>query len=151
MDEEQNGQSFKTLIVILLIFLSGMTATASFAGLPGPEAVSKAFKKAEKTCKQMEQDHANMKGEHELMFKAWKEKSAPLLSEDEGVIEECKSALANLKEISDEIIKATSDDPLRDTIVNNYEKIQSIIKDISARHRKLTENHERQFHEMMGH
>ncbi len=142
MDEKHNGHSCKKLIVMLLIFLAGIMATSALAGLPEPDAVMKTYKKAEKTCKQMEQDHANMKGEHELMFKAWKEKSAPLLTEDEEVIEECKTSLAALKEISEKLDK---------TVVSDYEKIQGVMEKITIRHKALRQNHEQLFHEMMGH
>ncbi|MCC7202002.1 MAG: hypothetical protein IT393_04970 [Nitrospirae bacterium] len=151
MDEEQNGQSFKTLIVMLLIFLSGMTATVSLAGSPEPEAAARALKRAEKTCKQLEVDHEKMKGEHQLMFKAWQEKSSPLLTEDEKVFAECRTTFSALKEITEQISTAVSDDPANEKLINDYEKMQSIMEDISVRHKTLREKHERLFHEMMGH
>ena len=119
--------------VLILLVAACMTATAAFAGSPEPEAVRKANKKAEKTCKQIERDNEKMKGEHKLMFKAWQEKSRPLLKEDEEVLTECKNTL------------------LDETLFNDYEKIQSIMEDIAGRHKTLREKHERLFHEMMGH
>ncbi len=118
---------------LMLLFAACMTATVAFAGSPEPEAVRKAYKKAEKTCKQIERDHEKMKGEHKLMFKAWQEKSSPLLKEDEEVLTECKNTL------------------LEETLFNDYEKIQGIMEDIAGRHKALREKHERLFHEMMGH
>ena len=151
MDEKQNWHSCKNLIVMLFIFLAGTMATAALAGSPEPDAVMKIYKKAEKTCKQMEQDHVNMKGEHELMFRAWKEKSSPLLTEDEEVIEECKTSLAALKEITEKLEKTVSDDLLKDTLVSDYEKMQGVMEKITIRHKALRKNHEQLFHEMMGH
>ncbi len=140
-----------TLLVLFLLFVAGMTATVALAGSPEPETVMKAYTKAEKTCKQMERDHANMKGEHELMFTAWKKKSSPLLTEDEEVLTECKTILSALKDITEQLDKIVSDDPLKETLLNDYKKIQSNMEDITGRHKTLREKHERLFHDMMGH
>lgn len=140
-----------TLLVLFLLFVTGMTATVAHAGSPEPKAVSKAYTKAEKTCKQIERDHEKMIGEHKLMFKAWQEKSRPLLTEDEEVLAECNNTLSALKDIAKQLDKAVSDDQLKENLFNDYEKIQSIMKDIAGRHKTLREKHERLFHEMMGH
>ena len=137
--------------VLMLLFAACMTATVAFAGSPEPEAVRKAYTKAEKSCKQMERDHEKMKGEHKLMFKAWQEKSSPLLTEDEEVLTECKTTLSALKDITEQLDKAVSDDPLKETLFNDYEKIQSIMEDIAGRHKTLRKEHDKLFHEMMGH
>lgn len=138
-------------LIILLIFGAYMTASIVLAGSPEPEALIKAYNKGEKTCKQMERDHKNMKGEHELMFSAWKEKSAPLLAEDEEVLAECKNAVSTLKEMSEKIKKDGSNDPLTETLTINYEKIQAVLERISSRHKSLRKDHDKLFHEMMGH
>jgi len=62
MGENQNRHSGKKLLALFLLFVTGMTATAALAGSPEPEAVRKAYTKAEKTCKQIERDHEKMKG-----------------------------------------------------------------------------------------
>ncbi len=151
MDEKQNKHSRKKVSVMLLIFVAGMTATVTLAGSPEPEAVMKAYKNGEKSCKQMERDHEKMKGEHELMFKAWKEKSSPLLIEDEELLTECKTAVSPLKEISEKLEKTGSNDPLKETLTNDYEKIQGVIEKITNRHKSLRKEHDKLFHEMMGH
>ncbi len=151
MDEKQNKHSGKKLLVMLLIFVAGMTATAALAGSPEPESAMKAYKKAEKTCKQMERDNEKMKGEHKLMFRAWQEKSSPLLTEDEAVLTECKTAVSTLKEISEKLEKTGSNDPLKETLTNDYEKIQGVIEKITNRHKSLRKEHDKLFHEMMGH
>jgi len=151
MGNKQNKYSVNKFIVLLLIFVAGMMSTVVLAGSPEPEAVRKAYTKAEKSCKQMERDHEKMKGEHKLMFKAWQEKSSPLLTEDEEVLTECKTTLSALKDITEQLDKAVSDDPLKETLFNDYEKIQSIMEDIAGRHKTLRKEHDKLFHEMMGH
>ena len=137
--------------VIFIMMFASITAQTAHAGSLEPESAMKAYTKAEKTCKQMERDHEKMKGEHKLMFKAWREKSSPLLTEDEEALTECKTTLSALKDITEQLDKAVSDDPLKETLFNDYEKIQSIMEDITIRHKTLREKHERLFHEMMGH
>lgn len=119
--------------VIFIMMFAYVTAQTVHASSLESESAINAYKKAEKTCKQMERDHEKMKGEHKLMFKAWQEKSSPLLKEDEEVLTECKNTL------------------LDETLFNDYEKIQSIMEVIAGRHKTLREKHERLFHEMMGH
>ena len=128
-----------------------VTAQTVHAGSLESESAINAYKKAEKTCKQMERDHDKMKGEHKLMFKAWQEKSIPLLTEHEEVLTQCKTTLSALKDIAEQLGKIVDDDPLKETLFNDYEKIQNIMKDITGRHKTLREKHERLFHEMMGH
>ena len=136
------------LFMLCSIFITSATV---LAGTPKPEAVKKAYTKAEKTCKQIAGDHDKMQGEHKLMFKAWQEKSRPLLTEDEEVLTECNSTLSALKDISEQLDTIVADDPLKEALLNDYEKIQSMMKDIAGRHKTLREKHERLFHEMMGH
>lgn len=140
-----------TLLVLFLLFAIFIASTAVLAGSPDPETLTKTYTKAEKTCKQMERDHEKMQGEHKLMFKAWQEKSIPLLTEHEEVLTECKKTLSALKDIAEQLDKIASDDPLKETLFNDYEKIQNNMADISGRHKTLREKHERLFHEMMGH
>ena len=138
-------------LFLFLLFAIFITSTAVLADSPDPETVTKTYTKAEKTCKQMLRDHEKMKGEHKLMFKAWQEKSIPLLTEDEEVLAECKKTLSPLKDIAEQLDKIASDDPLKETLFNDYDKRQSIMEDIKGRHKTLREKHERLFHEMMGH
>ena len=138
-------------LFLFLLFAIFITSTAVLADSPDPETVTKTYTKAEKTCKQMERDHDKMKGEHKLMFKAWQEKSIPLLTEDEEVLTECKSTLSALKDITEQFDKIVADDPLKETLLNDYEKIEINMADITGRHKTLREKHERLFHEMMGH
>ena len=138
-------------LVLFLLFSVFITSTAVLAGSPDRDAAAKRYTKAEKTCKQMERDHDKMKGEHKLMFKAWQEKSRPLLTEDEEALTECNSTLSALKDISEQLDTIVADDPLKEALLNDYEKIQSMMKDIAGRHKTLREKHERLFHEMMGH
>jgi len=147
------GMGFANIrrLVPILLFAACMTATAAFAGSPEPEAVRKAYTKAEKTCKQIERDHEKMKGEHKLMFKAWQEKSSPLLTEDEEVITECNTTRSALKDVIEQIDKTVSDDSVKEALSDDFEKIQHIMEDVTARHKTLREKHERLFHEMMGH
>ena len=145
------GLSGITLLVLFLLFAAGMTATVTLAGSPEREAVKKAYTKAEKNCKQIERDHEKMQGEHKLMFKAWQEKVEPVLTEDEEVLAECKKTLSDLKDIAEQLDKIAFDDPLKETLFNDYDKRQSIMEDIKGRHKTLREKHERLFHEMMGH
>ena len=141
-----------TLPLFLFIFFAiFITSTSVLADIPDPEAVTKTYTKAEKTCKQMQRNHEKMKGEHKLMFKAWQEKSIPLLTEHEEVLTQCKTTLSALKDIAEQLGKIVDDDPLKETLLNDYEKIQNIMKDITGRHKTLREKHERLFHEMMGH
>ncbi len=137
--------------LILFLMISASVTSIAFAGSIEPEGVKKAYTKAEKTCKQMDSDHNKMKGEHKLMFKAWQEKSSPLLTEDEGVLIECKTTLSALKDLNEQIDKAVSDDPAKEKLINDYEKKLSLMDDIAGRHKAIRERHERLFHEMMGH
>ena len=137
--------------VIFIMMFASITAQTAHAGSLEPESAMKAYTKAEKTCKQLERDHEKMKGEHELMFKAWKEKSSPLLIEDEELLTECKTAVSTLKEISEKLEKTGSNDPLKETLTNDYEKIQGVIEKITNRHKSLRKEHDKLFHEMMGH
>ncbi len=137
--------------VIFIMMFAYVTAQTVHAGSLESESAINAYKKAEKTCKQMERDHDKMKGEHKLMFRAWQEKSRPLLTEDEEVLTECNSTLSALKDISEQLDTIAADDPLKEALLNDYEKIQSMMKDIAGRHKTLREKHERLFHEMMGH
>ncbi len=142
----------KTLpLFLFLFFVIFITSTSVIADTPDPEAVTKTYTKAEKTCKQMERDHNKMKGEHKLMFRAWQEKSSPLLTEHEEVLTQCKITLSALKDIAEQLGKIVADDPLKETLLNDYEKIQGIMENITGRHKTLREKHERLFHEMMGH
>src|SRR3990172_11077764 len=134
-------------LFLFLLFAIFITSTAVLAGSPDPETVTKTYTKAEKTCKQMQRNHEEMKGEHNLMFKAWQEKSSPLLTEDEEVLTECKTTLSALKDITEQLDKAVSDDPLKETLFNDYEKIQSIMEDIAGRHKTLRKEHDKLFHE----
>lgn len=138
-------------LFLFLLFAICITSTTVLAGSPDPETVTKTYTKAEKNCKQMERDHEKMKGEHKLMFKAWQEKSSPLLTEHDEVLAECKKTLLALKDIAEQLDKIASDDPLKETLINDYEKIQNNMADINGRHKTLREKHERLFHEMMGH
>lgn len=144
------GVTIRTLFM-LITFITGITAGVAFAGTQDPNAVIKTYKRTEKTCKQMERDHKNMQGEHKLMFKAWQEKSAPLLTEHEKVIAECRNTLSSLKSMSNQLDKTVSDSKLIETLFNDYEKIQDAMEDITVHHKTLREKHERLFHEMMGH
>ena len=145
------GPSGTTLLALFLLFAIFITSKAVLAGSPDPETVTKTYTKAEKTCKQMQRNHEKMKGEHNLMFKAWQEKSSPLLTEDEEVLTECKTTLSALKDIAEQLGKIVADDPLKETLFNDYDKRQSIMEDVTGRHKTLREKHERLFHEMMGH
>lgn len=135
----------------VLILLFATCITTAFAGSPEPEAVRKAYTKAEKTCKQIERDYHQMNGEHNLMFRTWQEKSVLLLTEDEAVLTECNAALSAFKEITEQLDKTVSDDSLKEKLFSDYEKIQSIMDNIAGRHKALRKKHERLFHEMMGH
>ena len=104
-----------------------------------------AYKSGVKTCKQIEQGHEHMKGQHELMFKAWQEKSKPLLTEDEKLISDCNEALLTFKQVL-EIAENKTEAPSAD-----YEKIHDRFRMIVTRHKNLKDEHESFFHEMMGH
>ena len=145
------GLSGITLLVMFLLFAICTTSTAVLADSPDTETVKKTYTKAEKTCKQAARDHEKMQGEHKLMFKAWQEKSRPLLTEDEEVLADCNNTLSALKDITEQLDTIVADDPLKEALLNDYEKIQSMMKDIAGRHKTLREKHERLFHEMMGH
>src|SRR3989337_2961784 len=115
------------LFMLCSIFITSATV---LAGTPEPEAVKKAYTKAEKTCKQIARDHDKMQGEHKLMFRAWQEKSSPLITEGEEGLADCNNTLSALKDITEKLNTIVADDPLKETLLNDYENIQSKMKDI---------------------
>ena len=156
MGDKQDKYSVNILLVLLLIFVAGVIASIAHAGSMEPEAVEKTYKKTEKTCKQMERDHTNMKGQHELMFKSWQEKSVPILSEDKKLIGMCQDSVLKLKLVLDKFEKAGHDELLleddkQQNVIEDYKKLQSMIEMINTLHKKLKEDHGRIFHDMMGH
>lgn len=121
---------------LFIIFIIAVTVSITFADLLEPQIILKAYKSGEKICKQIALEHEGMRGQHEIMFKSWQEKSAPFLSEDEETLKKCNETVLLLKQIREKI---------------DYEKNQEIIRMVVSRHRRLKEEHETLFHEMMGH
>jgi len=152
----KNKKVKRVIVGFATIFAIVVMISSVHAGSFEPEEVLKGYKSAVKSCKQIEREHENMKGQHELMFKAWKDKSEPLLTESGELNTKCHDAIQSLKEISGEVEKSSHDslsygeDKLT-SLSEKYEKAQSLIKNIIIQHRDLREEHEKFFHEMMGH
>ena len=139
------------LLIALLMFLTVMTASGTHAAPLEPQAVLKTYKAGGKSCKQIEQDHERMRGQHELMFTAWKEKSLPLLTEDKELLTSCNDALLALQEIVEKQENRDDSSPSPEVLTADYEKTRNLIGTTITRHKILREKHERIFHEMMGH
>ncbi len=142
-----------TLIIIAVI----SAAPLSFAA----DDLVQAYKTEEKACKKMAHEHENMEGWHKLMFKAWQEKSQPILKEDEGLSASCQEAVLTLKDISEKITEterksispneSIKDEDKQTDLMVEYEKAMNMITMIVLRHKTLKEKHEELFHSMMGH
>lgn len=97
MDKMENIKRIISRVsFILFILLAGVTAI-TFAGSLEPEAILKAYKSGVKTCKKIEREYENMRCQHEIMFKSWKEKSLPLLIEDKELITKCNETIHSRK------------------------------------------------------
>lgn len=152
----RNKKKRRIIVGFASIFAIVVTISSIHAGSFEPKEVLRGYKSGVKNCKQIERDYRNMKGQYEIMFKAWKEKSEPLLTESIELITKCHDAVQSLKEISEKMEKTIQDDlSYRDdelmSLSNDYEKAQSLIKRIVIQHRDLREEHEKIFHDMMGH
>lgn len=139
------------LAVVVFIFLTGLTISIVHAGPLEPQVVLKAFKAGGKTCKQIERDYEKMKGQHEMMFTAWKEKSLPVLTEDNELLAHCNDAIRTLKEILEKNENTYDSGPSSEILKADYEKAMNLIGTTITRHKTLRDEHERFFHEMMGH
>ena len=156
MDMKKGKNSLRILPVVFLMLGVCMTASVAPADPLEPQTVLNAYKSGEKSCKQIERDYEKMKGQYEMMFKSWQEKSIPLLTEDKELLTKCKDSISTLNKMLEEIEKTGPNDPESEkdklgALKIQYEKIQNVIKTIMTRHKSLEEEHERIFHEMMGH
>lgn len=146
---------------IMFIFIIGISVTAlttqfAMAETLGFQTIRKAYESGIKTCKRMEREYGNMKGQHGLMFKEWQKKTLSLLEEDEKLLASCKDAILTFKNLVEKIEesnrnKPTSEKDEESYLVTEYEKVQKIMEEINLRHKALREKHDESFHEMMGH
>ena len=150
------NNTMKRIMLVVVIIMIGLTTRVTLTGTLALETVLKAYKSGERTCKQIEREYKNMKGQHELMFKSWQEKSIPLLTEDKEILTPCQDTILTFKNISEKIEeinhnRLSSEEDKQTDLIVEYEKVRNMMQLITSRHKSLREKHEEIFHNMMGH